>query len=128
MIRIELIRIFFSFVKKPEDHTRFINEDEEEIDELHTKSGAVGAGASDLYNFNESKARVYETKLIRATDSCPCCNCSKRWQLAILANIGFLIVFGIRTNFGAARVRMSQNYTNPLTHLVEVKTNLRFFC
>ncbi|EFO20289.1 hypothetical protein LOAG_08196 [Loa loa] len=37
----------------------------------------------------------------------------KRWQIAILANIGFVIVFGIRCNFGAAKGRMINNFTDP---------------
>ncbi|VDK28990.1 unnamed protein product [Anisakis simplex] len=47
------------------------------------------------------------------TDQCSCCKCRKRWQLAILANIGFLIVFGIRCNFGAAKTHMARNYVDP---------------
>ncbi|KJH40351.1 hypothetical protein DICVIV_13702 [Dictyocaulus viviparus] len=46
-------------------------------------------------------------------DNAQCCNCRKRWQLAILANIGFMIVFGIRCNFGAAKNHMFKNYTDP---------------
>ncbi|VDK78313.1 unnamed protein product [Litomosoides sigmodontis] len=37
----------------------------------------------------------------------------KRWQTAILANIGFIIAFGIRCNFGAAKGRMISNFTDP---------------
>ncbi|VIO91367.1 Uncharacterized protein BM_BM4991 [Brugia malayi] len=37
----------------------------------------------------------------------------KRWQTAILANIGFIIAFGIRCNFGAAKGRMINNFTDP---------------
>ncbi|CAJ0941076.1 unnamed protein product, partial [Mesorhabditis belari] len=43
-------------------------------------------------------------------------NWRKRWQLAILANIGFLIVFGIRCNLGAAKNHMFRNYTDPYGH------------
>uniref|UniRef100_A0A0R3RPA0 MFS domain-containing protein n=1 Tax=Elaeophora elaphi TaxID=1147741 RepID=A0A0R3RPA0_9BILA len=49
----------------------------------------------------------------QAVDRCSCCNCAKRWQLAILANFGFLIVFGIRCNFGAAKNHMARDYTDP---------------
>uniref|UniRef100_A0AC35U9U1 MFS domain-containing protein n=1 Tax=Rhabditophanes sp. KR3021 TaxID=114890 RepID=A0AC35U9U1_9BILA len=38
----------------------------------------------------------------------------KRWQIAIMANIGFMIAFGVRTNFGAAKTRMINNFTDPL--------------
>uniref|UniRef100_A0A915P999 Major facilitator superfamily (MFS) profile domain-containing protein n=1 Tax=Meloidogyne floridensis TaxID=298350 RepID=A0A915P999_9BILA len=34
-------------------------------------------------------------------------------QLAILANLGFLIVFGIRCNFGAAKNHMSRDFYDP---------------
>uniref|UniRef100_A0A0N5AIW1 MFS domain-containing protein n=1 Tax=Syphacia muris TaxID=451379 RepID=A0A0N5AIW1_9BILA len=37
----------------------------------------------------------------------------KRWQIAIMANIGFIIAFGLRCNFGAAKGRMINNYTDP---------------
>lgn len=37
----------------------------------------------------------------------------KRWQTAILANVGFIIAFGIRCNFGAAKGRMISNFTDP---------------
>lgn len=37
----------------------------------------------------------------------------KRWQIAISANIGFIIAFGIRCNFGAAKGRMINNFTDP---------------
>lgn len=36
----------------------------------------------------------------------------KRWQISTLASIGFMIVFGIRCNFGAAKTRMLYNYTD----------------
>ncbi|TKR77328.1 hypothetical protein L596_018323 [Steinernema carpocapsae] len=37
----------------------------------------------------------------------------KRWQIAICASIGFMIAFGIRCNFGAAKARMVNNFTDP---------------
>ncbi|OZC09480.1 hypothetical protein X798_03437 [Onchocerca flexuosa] len=37
----------------------------------------------------------------------------KRWQTAVLANVGFIIAFGIRCNFGAAKGRMISNFTDP---------------
>ncbi|KAK0416444.1 hypothetical protein QR680_012488 [Steinernema hermaphroditum] len=36
-----------------------------------------------------------------------------RWQIALMANLGFLIAFGIRCNFGAAKARMTTNFTDP---------------
>ncbi|VDO24350.1 unnamed protein product [Onchocerca flexuosa] len=61
---------------------------------------------------NAAMAAV-SNKLLKAVDQCSCCKCAKRWQLAILANFGFLIVFGIRCNFGAAKNHMARDYTDP---------------
>ncbi|MCP9259617.1 putative vesicular glutamate transporter eat-4 [Dirofilaria immitis] len=49
----------------------------------------------------------------------------KRWQTAILANIGFIIAFGIRCNFGAAKGRMISNFTDPFgnNHLIITDNN-----
>ncbi|KAJ1364577.1 putative vesicular glutamate transporter vglu-3 [Parelaphostrongylus tenuis] len=35
-----------------------------------------------------------------------------RWQISILAHIGFAIAFGIRANFGVAKTRMVNNFTD----------------
>lgn len=43
---------------------------------------------------------------------CPCCNISKRYTIAILSSIGFLISFGIRCNLGVAIVEMTTNTTS----------------
>ncbi|RWS11557.1 vesicular glutamate transporter 1-like protein, partial [Dinothrombium tinctorium] len=37
---------------------------------------------------------------------CPCCNMSKRYTIAVLTSIGFVISFGIRCNMGVAAVQM----------------------
>ena len=68
-----------------------------------------------------SRVLVVKT-LIRSqtTEDCVCCRCAKRWQLAILANIGFIIVFGIRCNFGAARARMTEDVTDAKGNLLNV--------
>lgn len=42
---------------------------------------------------------------------CPCCNMTKRFTVAILASIGFIISFGIRCNLGVAVVQMLSNET-----------------
>uniref|UniRef100_A0A914Z9I2 Major facilitator superfamily (MFS) profile domain-containing protein n=1 Tax=Panagrolaimus superbus TaxID=310955 RepID=A0A914Z9I2_9BILA len=44
--------------------------------------------------------------VLKAVDKTPFNKISKRWQLALMANIGFMIVFGIRCNFGAAKGSM----------------------
>uniref|UniRef100_A0A915PS87 Major facilitator superfamily (MFS) profile domain-containing protein n=1 Tax=Setaria digitata TaxID=48799 RepID=A0A915PS87_9BILA len=73
------------------------------------------------YELNEAMASKQSSvamasasnKILDAVDQCSCCKCAKRWQLAILANFGFLIVFGIRCNFGAAKNHMARDYTDP---------------
>ncbi|XP_046439302.1 vesicular glutamate transporter 1-like [Daphnia pulex] len=42
---------------------------------------------------------------------CPCCSMTKRYTVAFLASIGFLISFGIRCNLGVAIVQMTANNT-----------------
>lgn len=41
--------------------------------------------------------------------SCSCCDTflSKRYQIAVLSSIGFLISFGIRCNLGVAIIKMT---------------------
>uniref|UniRef100_A0A1I8AR58 MFS domain-containing protein n=1 Tax=Steinernema glaseri TaxID=37863 RepID=A0A1I8AR58_9BILA len=47
-------------------------------------------------------------------ESQDCCFLSKkRWQIAICASFGLMIAFGIRCNFGAAKARMVNNFTDP---------------
>lgn len=51
--------------------------------------------------------------------NCPCCNnISKRYTIAIMASVGFVISFGIRCNMGVAIVKMISNHTE--TGLVSV--------
>lgn len=42
---------------------------------------------------------------------CPCCDMTKRFTVAVLASLGFLISFGIRCNIGVAIVKMVDNST-----------------
>ena len=42
---------------------------------------------------------------------CPC-GCAKRYTIAIVSSIGFLISFGIRCNMGVAIIQMTSNRTN----------------
>nr|CAG4650107.1 EOG090X04X8 [Sida crystallina] len=42
---------------------------------------------------------------------CPCCNITKRYTIALLASVGFVISFGIRCNLGVAIVQMISNST-----------------
>jgi vesicular glutamate transporter 3 len=52
------------------------------------------------------------TGLARYIDpDCPCCDLSKRYTIAVLTSIGFIISFGIRCNMGVASVKMFSNAT-----------------
>uniref|UniRef100_A0A914XM22 Uncharacterized protein n=1 Tax=Plectus sambesii TaxID=2011161 RepID=A0A914XM22_9BILA len=90
------------------DRQQLINEDE-------NPSGRLDVDSSDLYSYEgtTSSIAVHRNKVLNQFDKCACCRCAKRWQLAILANIGFIVVFGIRCNFGAAKNHMARNYTDP---------------
>lgn len=46
----------------------------------------------------------------------PCLNMSKRYQIAFLSSLGFLISFGIRCNMGVAVVVMVHNQTKKDKH------------
>lgn len=41
--------------------------------------------------------------------SCCRCNCAKRYLIAILSSIGFILSFGIRCNLGVAILKMTKN-------------------
>ncbi|KAI1721070.1 major facilitator superfamily domain-containing protein [Ditylenchus destructor] len=64
-------------------------------------------------NVQRKELQVHTNPILNAAENCSCCRCSKRWQLAILANVGFMIVFGIRCNFGAAKNHMAHDYIDP---------------
>ncbi|CAD5215674.1 unnamed protein product [Bursaphelenchus okinawaensis] len=57
---------------------------------------------------------VHVNPVLKAFDNVQWINKFKRrWQLAIMANLGFMIVFGIRCNFGAAKNYMARDYVDP---------------
>ncbi|MFH4981654.1 hypothetical protein AB6A40_008363 [Gnathostoma spinigerum] len=79
-------------------------------------------GNSDLYEYDSTNyISVHTNKVLEFSEKCVCCKCRKRWQLAILANLGFMIVFGIRCNFGAAKSHMDHRFVDPWgrTHKAE---------
>ncbi|VDK58106.1 unnamed protein product [Anisakis simplex] len=55
------------------------------------------------------KSRFNGTSLLQET----CFLGKKRWQIALMSNLGLIIAFGIRCNFGAAKGRMINNFTDP---------------
>ncbi|VDN50653.1 unnamed protein product [Dracunculus medinensis] len=87
---------------------RLVNEDN--VDGAYELDEATNLynNSNDFYDEN-----VNSNKILDVIEECSCCKCAKRWQLAILANLGFMIVFGIRCNFGAAKNHMARNYTDP---------------
>ncbi|GMS88033.1 hypothetical protein PENTCL1PPCAC_10208, partial [Pristionchus entomophagus] len=70
----------------------------------------------ETYAYDRSGMAVHANPILKFVERSSLCGCAKRWQLAILANLGFLIVFGIRCNFGAAKTHMYRNYTDPEGH------------
>uniref|UniRef100_A0A915I447 Uncharacterized protein n=1 Tax=Romanomermis culicivorax TaxID=13658 RepID=A0A915I447_ROMCU len=96
--------------------------DKEEEGEVVVDEFEIGETAL----FSSSKNIVVGSKLnYPLSERCALCRCSKRWQVAILANIGFIIVFGIRCNIGAAKVRMIHNFTDTsgVLHFNKLDTN-----
>lgn len=59
----------------------------------------------------EEGAGQYQGYRGLAQPDCPCCNITKRYTIAILSSIGFMISFGIRCNMGVAVVKMISNQT-----------------
>lgn len=57
--------------------------------------------------------QMHSNKVLQVMEQTWIGKCRKRWLLAILANMGFMISFGIRCNFGAAKTHMYKNYTDP---------------
>ena len=53
---------------------------------------------------------------------CPCCpNMTKRYTIAVLVSIGFVISFGSRCNIGVAQVKMFSNETGTVCLLIYLK-------
>ncbi|GIY06066.1 uncharacterized protein CDAR_555461, partial [Caerostris darwini] len=82
--------------RKQEDQKGFMDQDE-------LSENVVGT--IEMPKHKQSKAFL--------EPNCPCCkNMSKRFLIALLSSIGFLISFGIRCNLGVAIVDMVSNRTN----------------
>ncbi|GMT18463.1 hypothetical protein PFISCL1PPCAC_9760, partial [Pristionchus fissidentatus] len=112
--------IYYSiFAKKPEEP---VSEHSRLRDENGTNGTTNGSSKveklemDDTYAYDRSGMDVHSNPVLKFVDRSNCCDWKKRWQLAILANLGFLIVFGIRCNFGAAKNHMYRNYTDPEGH------------
>lgn len=52
---------------------------------------------------------------------CPCCpNMTKRYTVAILVSVGFVISFGSRCNIGVAQVKMFSNETGTVSSIFKL--------
>ncbi|XP_059170865.1 vesicular glutamate transporter 2-like [Physella acuta] len=91
-------------VSKQTDEKSLVKYDE--LDDAYTEADEL-PGKSEK-SFIPSKSYIPR--------SCPClrCNVAKRYQIAILSSIGFLLSFGIRCNMGVAVLDMTKNSTRDL--------------
>lgn len=83
-----------SIFKKDQEEKSFIKYDE--LDEAYAE---------------DEERKFAGSKLLNTKCPCPCAPgcCSKRYSVAILSGIGFIISFGIRCNMGVAIVKMTKN-------------------
>ncbi|KAI6188437.1 putative vesicular glutamate transporter eat-4 [Aphelenchoides besseyi] len=84
---------------------------EHEMTRMNENSGSAVIDGATITR--EDGLDVHANLMLKTVDSIGWMKCSKRWQLAALANIGFMIVFGIRCNFGAAKNYMGRDYVDP---------------
>lgn len=100
-----LICFHFSKFMKKDDEKGFIQQDE--LDEEY-----YGSEMQDHPKHSTATLSKY------MEPNCPCCrNMSKRYTVAVLSSIGFLISFGIRCNLGIAIVEMVSNTTDKVSYL-----------
>ena len=69
----------------------------------------------------------YPPCMLQAVWFCRCDFCSRRYQMAILASLGFMISFGIRCNMGVAIVSMTKNETFDVDGDGLLNVSMRFF-
>ena len=95
------------------------------IDEAEGGGGAGPAsGSSSSSNRNgkmassssSSPPSYVESRLQPILNHLPCYHMTKRYQIALLSSLGFLISFGIRCNMGVAVVVMVHNQTKVDEH------------
>ncbi|KAI6240120.1 putative vesicular glutamate transporter eat-4 [Aphelenchoides fujianensis] len=84
---------------------------EHEMTKMNENSGSAVLDGATITR--EDGLHVHANVILKTVDSIGWMRCSRRWQLAALANIGFMIVFGIRCNFGAAKNYMGRDYVDP---------------
>ena len=88
-ITIAALFIFFRLVTKQQDEKSLVKYDE--LDEVYSEEEAP--------------------EKVKVGLPCRCCKCNpaKRYQIAILSGVGFLLSFGIRCNMGVAILKMTKN-------------------
>uniref|UniRef100_A0A914HVT9 Major facilitator superfamily (MFS) profile domain-containing protein n=1 Tax=Globodera rostochiensis TaxID=31243 RepID=A0A914HVT9_GLORO len=86
---------------------------EDKLDSYQNSSTVRRRKSAGTAETHSEALHVHGNLMLKMAEQCRMCRCWKRWQLAILANIGFMIVFGIRCNFGAAKNHMSKDYIDP---------------
>ncbi len=82
----------FSLVQKGNDQKTLVNYDE--LDEVTEEGEPVPKTHS----------------MLKRMPECPC-DMSKRYTIALMSSLGFLISFGIRCNMGVAIIQMTSNRT-----------------
>lgn len=83
-------------------HSRIGRKDEDE------KSFVKYDELDEAYSEDEEK-KITGSRLMKV--KCECCQCRKRYTIALLSSVGFLISFGIRCNMGVAIIKMVKNET-----------------
>jgi hypothetical protein len=82
------------------------------VDEAEYPSGLDGENLSDKSSSSRKHTKNPKSYVpLPYVSSLPCFNMSKRYQIAFMSSLGFLISFGIRCNMGVAVVVMAHNKT-----------------
>ena len=69
-------------------------------------------GLNNENNINKKNPNSYvQSRFLSLFSILPCFNMSKRYQIAFMSSLGFLISFGIRCNMGVAVIVMAHNQT-----------------
>ena len=96
----------FSLVTKGSDEKTLVNYDE--LDEV-TEDG-------------EPIPKTHS--ILKRMPPCPC-DIAKRYTIALMSSLGFLISFGIRCNMGVAIIQMTSNKTREVSHHLSGATKLK---
>ena len=81
------------------------------VDEAEYPGGYSADESSKASGRTKSANSYVPSPLQPVISMLPCYNMSKRYQIAFLSSLGFLISFGIRCNMGVAVVVMVHNQT-----------------